>query len=303
MSNEPLVSIGLPTFNRALTLRRAIESALTQNYHNIELIICDNASVDETQAVCFQASQRDSRVKVVRKPNNQGSLANFREVLNQASGEFFMWLADDDWITPTYVTECVKILATHRGHALVCGKSRYFDGERLAFEEPALTLSDDSDVKRVLAYYNQVVWNGTFYGVMWRESLIKLPLQETFGCDWLLLADLAFTGKVETLKHVAINRSLKGASRDVSEMARDFRLKGFVARYPHLEIAVGAWKNIVLRSSVYDALSLPSRLLLGCRVFATICKRFVLARWYGQALAKVSESHPRLKRAAKLVKK
>src|SRR2546422_495342 len=84
MSNKPLVSIGLPTYNRALTLRRAIESALTQDYPNIELVISDNASTDETEAICLEACRSDGRVKYLRQQNNHGAVTNFREVLKQS---------------------------------------------------------------------------------------------------------------------------------------------------------------------------------------------------------------------------
>lgn len=82
---------------------RAIESALNQDFQNIELLISDNASTDETEAICLDAARRDNRVKYLRQQTNQGATANFREVLRQSGGEFFMWLADDDWLDQSYV--------------------------------------------------------------------------------------------------------------------------------------------------------------------------------------------------------
>ena len=66
MSKKPLVSIGLPTYNRATSLGRAVESALTQDYRNIELIVSDNASTDETETLCAEFCRRDSRVRYLR---------------------------------------------------------------------------------------------------------------------------------------------------------------------------------------------------------------------------------------------
>ena len=96
----PKVSIGIPTFNRADLLRRSIESALGQDYPNIEVLVSDNASTDETPAICQGLGDR---IKYFRQSINLGPLTNFSKVLEMASGEFFMWLGDDDWIDASYV--------------------------------------------------------------------------------------------------------------------------------------------------------------------------------------------------------
>ena len=67
----PLVSVGIPTFNRLIMLRRAVDSALSQDYPNLEVVISDNASTDGTQAWCEQLARRDSRVRYVRQPNTR----------------------------------------------------------------------------------------------------------------------------------------------------------------------------------------------------------------------------------------
>jgi len=80
---------------------------LPQGYQHIELIISDNASTDETQAICQAAAARDSRIKFLRQPKNRGMTENFREVLRQSVGEFFMWLAMMiDWINLTSAAAC-----------------------------------------------------------------------------------------------------------------------------------------------------------------------------------------------------
>ncbi|HMD51194.1 MAG TPA: glycosyltransferase, partial [Solirubrobacteraceae bacterium] len=61
--SEPLVSVGIPTYNRASRLRRAADSVLGQSYAELELVICDNASDDETEEVCLELSRGDPRVR------------------------------------------------------------------------------------------------------------------------------------------------------------------------------------------------------------------------------------------------
>ncbi|MDT4898868.1 MAG: hypothetical protein QOH25_3945 [Acidobacteriota bacterium] len=309
MSNKPLVSIGLPTYNRASTLGRSIESALAQHYLNIELVISDNASTDETQAICLAARQRDVRVKYLRQQSNQGPLANFREVLKQSSGQFFMWLADDDWLDRSYVSKCVEVLLASPTHSLVSGKTKYYDHGRLVLEEQRINLLDDSGKKRVLAYYDQVIWNGITYGLMRREQLAGLSLEDKLGADWLLIAAIVFMGKIETLEDVCNYRSIDGMSKDMKKFAEGFGLTGFMARNPHLNIAINVFETIAWKWPIYRSLSLPARLVLGFRSFATICRRFVLTSWRQRALTYLNKllvylhkSHPRLTHAAKVIK-
>ncbi len=279
ISNKPLVSIGLPTHNRAPSLRRSIESALTQDYPNLELVISDNASTDETQAICKEFCRRDQRVRYTRQRVNQGAIANFRQVLERAQGEFFMWLADDDWLETSYVTKCVEGFSEHSDYELVCGKARYFKGEEAIFEGDQINLPQDSGKDRVLAYYGQVIWNGAFYGLMRRERLARFDIPETLGGDILFLASVAFTGKIKTLESVYLNRSITGASQDIKELARKLGLSKFFIREPHLKIAITALKDIAWRSPVYKSLGRTARLTLGCKSAIVICRRFSVPVW------------------------
>lgn len=95
--SKPLITVGIPTYNRAHFLAKAIDSILGQTYANLELIISDNASTDETEAICREFGARDSRIRYIRQQNNIGPARNFCEILRLARGEYFGWLADDDW--------------------------------------------------------------------------------------------------------------------------------------------------------------------------------------------------------------
>lgn len=109
-SDSPLVSIGLPVFNGEGHLQVSIDAILNQSYQNIELIVCDNASTDETVKIAEHAVLQDRRVKLVRNGKNLGIFNNFNLALQEASGDFFMWSAHDDLHSPEFIEECVKQL-------------------------------------------------------------------------------------------------------------------------------------------------------------------------------------------------
>ena len=106
---DALVTIGLPVYNGASLCRIAIESVLAQTYPNFELLISDNCSTDETEEVCREYAQRDSRVRYTKTERNLGSAGNFCRTAELARGQYFRWIAHDDSIHPDFIAECLAI--------------------------------------------------------------------------------------------------------------------------------------------------------------------------------------------------
>jgi glycosyltransferase domain-containing protein len=107
----PLVSVGIPTYNRPQGLRRTLEYICGQTYKNLEIIVSDNGSDDKGVASVLGAyGARDSRLRIFRQPSNIGPYRNFDFVLGQATGRYFMWATDDDTWEPDFVSELVRLL-------------------------------------------------------------------------------------------------------------------------------------------------------------------------------------------------
>jgi hypothetical protein len=106
-SEKPLISIGIPTYNRAEGyLRECVESAMNQTYPNIEIIISDNCSSDGTGDLV--KSLGDSRIRYFRHHQNIGANNNFNHCLEQADGRYFLLLHDDDLIDRDFVQTCME---------------------------------------------------------------------------------------------------------------------------------------------------------------------------------------------------
>jgi glycosyltransferase involved in cell wall biosynthesis len=292
VSPAPAVSIGLPTFNRAAGLRRAAESVLAQTWDDLELVISDNASDDETQAVCAELARGDDRVRVVRHETNVGAEANFRIALEQATGTFFMWLADDDWLDTGTVAACAQRLIERPDHSLVCASSRYFRDGELAFVERPVDLLQHSAPARVLGFYRTVTLNGPFYGLMRRQEVLRTaPLDAAIGADWLLVASIASLGKVATLRDVAINRSLGGVSKDEASLARAYGLSSREARNWQLLVARAAYRDIA-HGDIFSGLPRSQRRLLGVSAALLVAARFSGKVWLGHALQRIGLFEP-----------
>jgi glycosyl transferase family 2 len=270
---EPLVSIGIPTYNRARSLRRSIESALRQDFPNLEILISDNASTDETAEVCQSYCAQDRRIRYTRQSRNRGPTENFSEVLKGATGTFFMWLGDDDWIDVAYVRTCVRHMLADPSLALISGVPRYYRDGELAGDGKVLCLLHDDWRRRVISYYMGVSDNGIFYGLMRTEDIRKITLQNTLGGDWLLMASVACLGKARMVSDVAVHRQLGGATASYQHLATSLGLRASQARFPMLSVASSALIDIVATGDVYERRSRLARLVVGCVAFVVIATK------------------------------
>jgi GalNAc5-diNAcBac-PP-undecaprenol beta-1,3-glucosyltransferase len=123
MINSALVSVGIPSYNRPDLLRRALSSVCKQSYRNLEIIVGDNASTDPTvREVIAEFAAQDTRINALLHPTNRGPFFNFRTLLQEASGKYFIWLADDDYWSETYIESLVSQKEAG-GAALVYGRA------------------------------------------------------------------------------------------------------------------------------------------------------------------------------------
>lgn len=105
--NIPLVTIAIPTYNRADTyLRHSLSAAVNQTYPNIEIIVSDNCSTDHTEMLVKEFN--DPRIRYIKHKNNIGANNNFNFCLEQARGEYVLLLQDDDLIDNDFIETCIN---------------------------------------------------------------------------------------------------------------------------------------------------------------------------------------------------
>jgi glycosyltransferase involved in cell wall biosynthesis len=103
----PLVSIIMATFNRAHTIERAINSVLNQSYKNIELIIIDDGSTDNTTAILN--NYNDSRIRILKHEHNKGATAAKNSGLKLIKGEWFTTFDSDDEMVPDAIETMINV--------------------------------------------------------------------------------------------------------------------------------------------------------------------------------------------------
>jgi glycosyltransferase involved in cell wall biosynthesis len=236
---------------------------LIQTHRQLELVISDNASSDETESLARALAERDARVRYLRSPVNRGPTANFNALFGELRGDWVMLLSDDDWLDDDYLATCLSELRARSELVLVCGRARYFRDGVVVSEGVEMQLDEDSAARRVSKYLREVDENGVFYGLMSRAVLQRAaPLRNVLGNDWLLAAAIAAQGKIATITSTAINRELDGTSADFARLAVTLQLPRWQARVPHLVIAWEVLCDVGWRTSVYRGLTRPGRLRL-----------------------------------------
>jgi glycosyltransferase involved in cell wall biosynthesis len=130
-----LITIGMPCYNAAATLRAALKSALAQDWENTEIIVVDDCSTDDSAEIVMEIAEADPRVRLVRHLANTGAGGARKTILEQARGEFIAFFDDDDASEPSRLTIQRQRIASYEvqtGAQLVAcfasGERRYPNG-------------------------------------------------------------------------------------------------------------------------------------------------------------------------------
>lgn len=219
MSKSFRLSIGLPIFNGDSFVRRAIESHLAQTYGNFELIISDNASTDNTVAICEEYARKDNRVRVIRQHVNCGVNQNHMKVFALAQGEFFRWAAADDIPSTDLLDHAVTLLDRDPALVAYIPDTVNIDesGTLTRRLERTLDLRSASPVERAAAVLSNNYQMVFPQGLMRRSTLLSTSCRwNYFGWDFILLLELALRGQLCNVEGPLLYRRLHGGSAALS---------------------------------------------------------------------------------------
>jgi glycosyltransferase involved in cell wall biosynthesis len=271
------VTIAIPTFNRAATLERAVDSALAQTHDDLEVVVSDNASTDATAALLARLAAADPRLRVVRQDHNRGMVANLDAAFALARGDHVMLLADDDWLAPRCVEAALAALRDAPGAVAALGRVSYVrDGEPVAAGQPVALLGGDASgrVRDYFAAVGEDHGNSWLYGLMPRAVLDRLtPMRNELAFDWLRVAELAFLGPIVVTEQPLLFRELGGTSASTARNVRESGLPALQAKLPHVVIAAHVLREIGWASPVYAPLGRGRRLALAAACASGVPRR------------------------------
>ncbi|WP_292389770.1 glycosyltransferase family 2 protein [Methanosarcina sp. UBA5] len=176
---KPLVSVGIPCYNRPEGLRRTLECITGQTYKNLEIIVSDNCSPDqEVERVGRDFASKDSRIQYYRQKENIGTMPNFQFVLEKTTGEYFMWAADDDEWQPKYI----ETILNNIGNAGSCFTDyiyrNRFKNYEIRYNVPSISPEKSTYINSILFLKN--LTPSMIYGLHRTETIRWVSKSEFF---------------------------------------------------------------------------------------------------------------------------
>ncbi len=128
-----LVSVIVPVYNVEQYIRACVESLIAQSYRNLDIILVDDGSTDQSGELCEALAREDARIRVLHKIN--GGLSDARNYgMEYVAGQYVMFVDSDDVVDKEIVARLHTLIAAYPNVALaVCGLSHFYDGDVPAF--------------------------------------------------------------------------------------------------------------------------------------------------------------------------
>lgn len=239
---QPLLTVGLAVYNEAGWIRQSLDSLLNQTLTDFEIFAADNVSTDGTWEILQEYAARDPRLIVHRQPENCGAIANFRYVLEQARGEYFMWASGHDRWSPNLLEVLLSHLHAHP-HAGLCMPQCVLIDENndviKVFNTAMDTTAAASAAGRVLAAFKQPKRSNGLYGLYRREVILKtLPWPKVAGIDLIIVVRAAAQADVITVPTVQwFRRKIRHETvqqKKQRHMRQYYEAKDLTALFPYL---------------------------------------------------------------------
>lgn len=131
MKSEDLITIVVPIYNVEKYLERCVDSIISQSYKNIEIILVDDGSKDNSSKICDEYKKRDSRIKVIHKEN--GGLSDARNKgIDISNGKYICFIDSDDWINKDMIETMHETIKKDNSQISICRRYRaYEDGKKI----------------------------------------------------------------------------------------------------------------------------------------------------------------------------
>lgn len=122
-----LVSIVMPNYNYAQYIRKALDSAVNQSYDNIEIIVVDDCSTDNSVQIIEEYAKKYDQIHFYKNEKNLGVVASHNRCVELSHGEYIVVLSSDDYLHPEFVEKCLNMLKRYPTAAMVSSDLWYVD--------------------------------------------------------------------------------------------------------------------------------------------------------------------------------
>lgn len=170
---KDLVSIIVPVYNAVVWLEECLRSLCEQSYNNIEIILVNDGSTDDSEQICTKWRDNDKRVKYIRQNNSGVSSARNRGI-SEAQGKYVCFIDSDDWVSSTYISDVLTTACAVESDLVISGIIHEFSTEKVIL--PPHTESVDKKDSRFENWLISILETGLLYSPcvsLYKMSIIK----------------------------------------------------------------------------------------------------------------------------------
>jgi glycosyltransferase involved in cell wall biosynthesis len=215
----PKVSVMIPVYNAKEFIADCLDSILSQDYQNLELVVSDDFSTDGTQNI-LKKYAGDERIKLLLNDRNLGITDNCNQALSYCTGEYVSFFAGDDVMLPNKITSQVTMLEKHQEASMCYHRVNVFDSDS------GKTLYDTESHGQTIYSFLDIIEKGGLPGInsviARRECLPPNLYNNNFSVvsDWLFMLEIALRGKIIFIDQIytRYRKHLEGASMKANNL-------------------------------------------------------------------------------------
>lgn len=198
------VSVIVPVYNIEAYIEKCVNSLMTQSYANIEIILVDDGSTDNSVGLCDSFAKTDERIKVIHKIN--GGLSSARNVgISQAVGDFIVFVDGDDFVTEDYVETLLNACLKNECKIAACGYFEYYSEDSfkvICGENDSVKTSEEAitDIFTMKNEISVVAWNKMYSADLIKNNNILFPEQKIHEDVFTTYRLCATTDKIAYVK-------------------------------------------------------------------------------------------------------
>ncbi|WP_298717808.1 glycosyltransferase [uncultured Oceanisphaera sp.] len=226
------VCVGVPIYNEADYLTETLTSLKRQNLDDVHFLIIDNASTDNSIALCLELIGDDPRFTLLQQHQNLGANENFKAALNLSRSQYFMWLGGHDFISDDYLGSAVSVLEQHPQVAMVLGQPYAMLNDKCLglVKEAIYDFSDGNPLVRYLRSVQQLTNCTIVHSLFRRNALDGYEMRQTISADHVLISHLLWHGRIHYLDNARYYRRYF-EQRDSTQSERLSGNKSYLSRY------------------------------------------------------------------------
>ena len=231
---DKLISVVVPIYNVEKYLRQCVDSILQQTYKNLEVILVDDGSPDRCPEICDEYAKKDSRVKVIHKPNG-GLGSAYNTGIQNARGDYIGLVESDDWIEPDMYQNLLESALKFDSDVVKCNFYNYNSFAKVKRKENGLgsvyewsKLAPDDRSFSITEYPSLMIPHVSIWAALYKKSLIKdIPFVETKSAtyqDYPFMMEVFFAADKISVVHKPLLNYRQENGNNSSSVRTDNRL-------------------------------------------------------------------------------